>query len=212
NQVQDCIQSDFAALSNLSVCIPSRKETVKTFRKTLISHKAHKFSKLLKIVWFFRNDVNWSEKIRNHEWIWSHVARLLKYDFNGGEWKGNQICNLEMYWQEFMYYNSSSQDSGNAKSVSFVIAITAFASSDCIQSDFAALSNLSVCIPSRKETVKTFRKTLISHKANDVNWSEKIRNHEWIWSHVARLRISRDIPEMTHGILKIAATPNQLVS
>ncbi|KRX88740.1 hypothetical protein T4E_9656 [Trichinella pseudospiralis] len=29
----------------------------------------------------------------------------------------------------FMYYNSSSQDSGNAKSVSFVIAITAFASS-----------------------------------------------------------------------------------
>ncbi|KRY73783.1 hypothetical protein T4A_2081 [Trichinella pseudospiralis] len=29
----------------------------------------------------------------------------------------------------FMYYNSSSQDRGNAKSVSFVIAITAFASS-----------------------------------------------------------------------------------
>ncbi|KRY73771.1 hypothetical protein T4A_11377, partial [Trichinella pseudospiralis] len=46
------------------------------------------------------NDVNWSEKIRNHEWIWSHVARLVKYDFNGDEWKGNQICNLEMYWQE----------------------------------------------------------------------------------------------------------------
>ncbi|KRY84530.1 hypothetical protein T4D_10546 [Trichinella pseudospiralis] len=60
----------------------------------------------------------------------------VKYDFNGGEWKGNQICNLEMYWQEvilltmsFMYYNSSSQDRGNAKSASFVIAITAFASS-----------------------------------------------------------------------------------
>ncbi|KAL1236857.1 Proton-gated ion channel [Trichinella pseudospiralis] len=34
---------------------------------------------------------------------------------------------------------------------------------------------------------------------NDVNWSEKIRNHEWIWSHVARLGISRDITEITHG-------------
>ncbi|KRZ00250.1 hypothetical protein T11_8255 [Trichinella zimbabwensis] len=25
---------------------------------------------------------------------------------------------------------------------------------------------------------------------DDVNWSEKIRNHEWTLSHVARLRIS----------------------
>ncbi|KRZ00442.1 hypothetical protein T11_2785 [Trichinella zimbabwensis] len=34
---------------------------------------------------------------------------------------------------------------------------------------------------------------------NDVNWSEKIRNHEWTSSHVARLRISRDIAEFTYG-------------
>ncbi|KRZ00704.1 hypothetical protein T11_11452 [Trichinella zimbabwensis] len=34
---------------------------------------------------------------------------------------------------------------------------------------------------------------------NDVNWSEKIRNHEWTWSHVARLRILRDIAEFTYG-------------
>ncbi|KRY94975.1 hypothetical protein T11_7165 [Trichinella zimbabwensis] len=28
---------------------------------------------------------------------------------------------------------------------------------------------------------------------------EEIRNHEWTWSHVARLRISRDIAEFTYG-------------
>ncbi|KRX99090.1 hypothetical protein T4C_2431 [Trichinella pseudospiralis] len=34
---------------------------------------------------------------------------------------------------------------------------------------------------------------------NDVNWSEKIRSQEWTWSDVARLHISRDIPEITYG-------------
>ncbi|KRY75728.1 hypothetical protein T4A_2234, partial [Trichinella pseudospiralis] len=28
----------------------------------------------------------------------SHME--LKYDFNGGEWKGNQICNLKSCWPE----------------------------------------------------------------------------------------------------------------
>ncbi|KRZ65465.1 hypothetical protein T10_7551, partial [Trichinella papuae] len=28
----------------------------------------------------------------------SHME--LKYDFNGGEWKRNEICNLKRYWQE----------------------------------------------------------------------------------------------------------------
>ncbi|KRX95876.1 hypothetical protein T4E_1651 [Trichinella pseudospiralis] len=36
-------------------------------------------------------------------------------------------------------------------------------------------------------------------KRNDVNWSEEIRNHEWIWSKVARLRSSRDTAEITCG-------------
>ncbi|KRZ39680.1 hypothetical protein T4C_9502, partial [Trichinella pseudospiralis] len=58
------------------------------------------------------NEVNWSEKIRNHEWIGrtlpdcvfheilqkSHMK--LKCDFNGGEWKRNQMCILKSYWQE----------------------------------------------------------------------------------------------------------------
>ncbi|KRZ39679.1 hypothetical protein T4C_9502, partial [Trichinella pseudospiralis] len=59
-----------------------------------------------------KNEVNWSEKIRNHEWIGrtlpdcvfheilqkSHMK--LKCDFNGGEWKRNQMCILKSYWQE----------------------------------------------------------------------------------------------------------------
>ncbi|KRX88732.1 hypothetical protein T4E_3742 [Trichinella pseudospiralis] len=38
------------------------------------------------------------------DWVFHEILQKLhmevKYDFNGGEWKGNQICNLEMYWQE----------------------------------------------------------------------------------------------------------------
>ncbi|KRY98509.1 hypothetical protein T11_10830, partial [Trichinella zimbabwensis] len=62
---------------------PSKTITFKTFRKTLFHTKrensksySHEISKFLKILLLFRDDVNWSEKIRNHEWTWSHVARL----------------------------------------------------------------------------------------------------------------------------------------
>ncbi|KRY97526.1 hypothetical protein T11_7376 [Trichinella zimbabwensis] len=62
---------------------PSRTITIKTFRKTLFHTKRenskgcmHEISKFLKILLLFSNDRNWSEKIRNHEWTWSHVARL----------------------------------------------------------------------------------------------------------------------------------------
>ncbi|KRY64683.1 hypothetical protein T4A_8991 [Trichinella pseudospiralis] len=41
----------------------------------------------------------------------------------------NATFESHFFKMSFMYYNSSSQDRGNAKSVSFVIAITAFASS-----------------------------------------------------------------------------------
>ncbi|KRX89369.1 hypothetical protein T4E_11826 [Trichinella pseudospiralis] len=52
--------------------------------------------------------------------------------------------------------------------------------------------------PSKAIAIKASRNAF-SHKTNDVNWSEKIQNPEWIWSHIARLRISRDIAEITYG-------------
>ncbi|KRY98505.1 hypothetical protein T11_15570, partial [Trichinella zimbabwensis] len=94
--------TNFATLSNLSICNPSWKETIKNHNHQNISKNAfhtkrenskgyrHEISKFLKILLFFRNDVNWSDKIRNHEWTWSHVARLRisrdiagLYDFKG---------------------------------------------------------------------------------------------------------------------------------
>ncbi|KRY94848.1 hypothetical protein T11_302 [Trichinella zimbabwensis] len=38
-----------------------------------------------------------------------------------------------------------------------------------------------------------FNLNLQSIDINYVNWSEEIRNDEWTWSYVVRLRISRDI-------------------
>ncbi|KRZ00695.1 hypothetical protein T4B_10797 [Trichinella pseudospiralis] len=62
---------------------PSKVIVIKTFGKTAFHTKrenrkiySHEISKLLPILLFFRKDVNWSEEIRNHKWIWSKVARL----------------------------------------------------------------------------------------------------------------------------------------
>ncbi|KRY63594.1 hypothetical protein T4A_9956 [Trichinella pseudospiralis] len=53
---------------------PSKTITIKTYRKTLFHTKgenrksySHEISTLLKIVLFFRNDINLFEKITNHE-------------------------------------------------------------------------------------------------------------------------------------------------
>ncbi|KRZ01408.1 hypothetical protein T11_13584, partial [Trichinella zimbabwensis] len=89
---------------------PSKTITIKTFRKTLFHTKrenrkscSHEISKFLKILLFFRNDKKL--EITNglgrmlpdcvfHE-ILQNSHMELKYDFNGGEWKRNQICNLK---------------------------------------------------------------------------------------------------------------------
>ncbi|KRZ65177.1 hypothetical protein T10_5426 [Trichinella papuae] len=70
----------------------------------------------------------------------------LKYDFNGGEWKGNQICNLKSCWQEHCACSITTMISikpnatfegqflntevrCNTKSASFVLVAIAFPSS-----------------------------------------------------------------------------------
>ncbi|KRZ05622.1 hypothetical protein T11_15741 [Trichinella zimbabwensis] len=92
---------------------PSKTITIKTYRKMLFHTKrenskgcSHEILKFLKILLFFRNDVNWSDKIRNHgrtlpDCVFHEILQNshmeLKYDFNDGEWKRNQISNLKRY-------------------------------------------------------------------------------------------------------------------
>ncbi|KRY87684.1 hypothetical protein T4D_5437 [Trichinella pseudospiralis] len=65
-----------------------------------------------------------------------------------------------------------------------------------------ALSMLSICKPFWKETIKLIYHEIISKKAfHTKRENSKVTENriEWTWTDVARLRISRDIPEITYG-------------
>ncbi|KRY80501.1 hypothetical protein T4D_2855 [Trichinella pseudospiralis] len=55
---------------------------------------------------------------------------------------------------------------------------------------------LSICKPFWKETIKLIYHEIISKKAFHT---KRENSKEWTWTDVARLRISRDIPEITYG-------------